>query len=494
MAINYTDTDEFIWTDTDEFNWTSLDTGTMDVVSAVPVVDSVTASLVIFTPENVLSASPVVDSVSGGFPGDNTFTNVKSVIFDIHDAYTASAFDYVSIREIDFTYLGLSLNLVAADFTASATSNRGANEPAFAFDTSLSLTGAADYNTWQAGFGTVTNVRLIIVFDTVQTFDNIKVNNYHNYGADTDLGVQNVSIYTSDDTVTNVNYNQDIFDYKLIFAGTFDQHPASDVQSNQWLTLSDPQLIMDVLTQAPDIESMVAGTMSVITTAPIVSELNAFHVLSLSNTLSGVPDIGELEAYMQLLTYSGLSLEIPISFQMDAGNSIDLAFPSLRFSADMTAGNVCDISLALSPLDMLLQLGNNINATLPKLLFSGSLVKEELVRMSGQFPALQMALSASTISEANFVVTLKQFELVMASSTGSAVDFSGTFPVFSLIMTMLSGNVGNIEATWPMMQLDISSTITGDNDLELVFPELDLTLVGEKLACTILSYVKGAVR
>ena len=494
MTLYFTDTNSFSWIDTNSFDWISDNANTMDVITDIPVIDSVTASLVIITPDNVLSASPVISSVSGGFPGDNTFTDVKSVIFDITDAYTSSAFDYVSLREIDFTYLGLSLNLVASDFTAYATSNRGSYFPVNAFDTSLPLTGSPDNAAWQAGFGTVTNVRLIVVFDTVQTFDNIKVNNYHNYGADTDLGAKNVLIYTSDNAVTNVNYNQDIFDYKLIFKGELDQHPATDTISDQWLSLSDPQLIMDVLSQAPDIDELTAGVMNVTSGIPVVDSIDMVPVFVTNDVVSRNPVVDDLDASWVFPIDVKLEMEIPISFQMTSGTGLDITLPTTSFSGTLNSGLVGDFDLNLPSISSIGYFGSYINSTIPKFSFSGELSKEELINVAWQFPRFSYSMDGRILSNGDFDLALKMLSMELNSLTGNSVTLTSSLPKLNFLTSIITGTIFDFNLTCPMFKTKLTSIITGENEIYMELKPFIMDSNFEGIVDYILRYDKTEVR
>lgn len=485
--------DEHIESDVIDDQYLKLElSDTMNVISGVPEIEQLT--LLTNTPNSVLAGIPIIGEPDSGITGNNTFTSVKSVIFDITDAYTSSSFDYVSVREIDFTRYGMSLELTTTDFIAYATSYYGSSYPSNAFDTSLSLTGSVDDAVWQAGFGDVTNVRLIIIFNSPQTFDNIKVNNYHNYGTDTDLGIKNVRIYTSQNEVTNVNYNQDIFDYKLIYKNTFDQHSENDIREDQWLLLSDPVLVMDVLTQEPGIDSFNVATMGVIAGVPVVGSLSTFHVFAPNNVVSGIPDIDELVVELQLFNYCSFDAEIPIDFEMSAGTGLDITFPKISMSASFYTGRIGNIEAILPNLSLLMTIGSYIDVSLKSFSMTGIITKEELANILLQFPSLSASFISSFAQTGNIEASLKTFQLNLNSLSGNIINFNSQLPKLILINTLLSGITGDLEMILPMSHLNITSITSGDNDFEATLPELELVLFGDKLACSVLNYVKGKVR
>jgi len=160
--------------------------------------------------------------------------DVKSVIFDFADNW--SAVNYLGVTSIEFEdENGVVIPLVGTDFTAYATTEISTDYLAeFAFDTSLSKTGTYILNSWRAS-SPITQ-RLIIVFNNAQSFRRIIINNIHNSGSNTDIGVKNTKIYTSinDETPSGSPvYGEEISNSELIFDGQIAQHVASDVIDDQ---------------------------------------------------------------------------------------------------------------------------------------------------------------------------------------------------------------------------------------------------------------------
>jgi len=170
-------------------------------------------------------------------PGSTEYT-AKSVILDIADGQGNTTF--LSIRQIDFYFEGSKITMLPANFTAYGTTNSGANYlPEKAFDTSLSLIGTSSGTSWQGDTYSITNQRLIIVFNSEQTFDKIVINNAHASGGGTDRGANNVVINISTDAITSTVYNEAIANSTEIFNGVFTEHTASDVEDDQNLTWED---------------------------------------------------------------------------------------------------------------------------------------------------------------------------------------------------------------------------------------------------------------
>ena len=159
----------------------------------------------------------------------------KSVVFDFTDSWGGNA---IGIRSIEFTYRASVLAIISSDFSAYSTTQYSTTyAKEFAFDTSLPKTGTWQYTTWSSVFRQETNQRLIIVFNTEQTFDGITINNLHNSGAVTDRGAKNTVITISPDEITDIVHGDDVSNGTVIFDGQIAEHVESDIEDNQELDL-----------------------------------------------------------------------------------------------------------------------------------------------------------------------------------------------------------------------------------------------------------------
>jgi hypothetical protein len=105
----------------------------------------------------------------------------KSVIFDFTDNHGGTS--WMGIRSVDFYLSGSKITLTEADYTCYESSlYSGSFYTKYAFDTSLTKTGAGGLVSWASGSSVVTDSRIIVVFDEEQTFDAIVINNYHSSG------------------------------------------------------------------------------------------------------------------------------------------------------------------------------------------------------------------------------------------------------------------------------------------------------------------------
>ncbi len=175
-----------------------------------------------------------------------SYSNVKSVVIDIADNWDATEWG-MAVRSIEFLNTDSDvISLTASDFTAYATTYNYLDDnshPRNAFDTTLSKTGIDLNNEWYSdcdnysGANQITDQRLICVFNNTQSINGIVVNNHHWYGDTLGIGIKNVKIYFSTDTITDTTYNASISNSTLVFDGQIAQHVSSDVVDDQVLTL-----------------------------------------------------------------------------------------------------------------------------------------------------------------------------------------------------------------------------------------------------------------
>ena len=158
--------------------------------------------------------------------------SAKSVIFDIADDWGRAI--ALGVRSIEFSLGGSVIPLLSSDFTAYATNSANSDSlPEFSFDTSLSKVGDTTLVSWNTSFYTSTNQRLIIVFNSEQTFDEIIITNYHRLGYYPDSGAKNVKITTSTDAITDVTYNAAIANSTVLNNTAWPEHVALDIADDQ---------------------------------------------------------------------------------------------------------------------------------------------------------------------------------------------------------------------------------------------------------------------
>ena len=141
-------------------------------------------------------------------------------------------------REIDFYSGGTKLALTKAggDYVTFGNEHSSPYETENLFDTSNLLDGAHINNGWQ--LNTAASVRVIVVFDTPQTFDSIIINNHHDSGGATVYGVKDTLLYITDTAYTVLDaYGTAVTGGTKIFDGVFPQHAATNTVQDFELTL-----------------------------------------------------------------------------------------------------------------------------------------------------------------------------------------------------------------------------------------------------------------
>ena len=114
--------------------------------------------------------------------------------------------------------------------------------PYYATDPAKSLTGAYFTNQWLASAGTVTNQRFHIDLGSATVLTRIYYENSHSSGIDTDTGVQNFTVWGSNDagSFAELTYATDTGWTQLTTSqSTFDQHTGSNVSDPKYITVTN---------------------------------------------------------------------------------------------------------------------------------------------------------------------------------------------------------------------------------------------------------------
>lgn len=152
----------------------------------------------------------------------------KTVVFDIATNWADGA--DVGVRRIEFKFESV---LLTPTYTAYGTSRDSATyDFANAFNTALSKTGDGANTAWMSD-NYATNMRLIVVFDDVQTFDEIVINNYHDSGVETDKGAKQVKITRTLSSYTTTTYNAAVTGGVVLNNTEWPIHSGSDAADNQ---------------------------------------------------------------------------------------------------------------------------------------------------------------------------------------------------------------------------------------------------------------------
>ena len=136
-----------------------------------------------------------VGSISGVNAATSSIEVVRTLIIDVEDNYGNS---YVGLRSLDMYENDVLVQPEVIGYTAAATTLLpGGYLPDYAFDTSLSKTGASTGASQLSSDGENINQRVVCTLAAQSALDRFVINNYHNVGTDTDRGTKNVKVYTS---------------------------------------------------------------------------------------------------------------------------------------------------------------------------------------------------------------------------------------------------------------------------------------------------------
>ena len=176
-----------------------------------------------------------VGSISGVNAATSSIEVVRTLIIDVEDNYGNS---YVGLRSLDMYENDVLVQPEVIGYTAAATTVLVGSEAVFAFDTSLSKTGAAAGASWLSSNGANTNQRVVCTLASQSALDRFVINNYHHVKTFTDRGIKNVKVYTSILPIDRAVWGQVIPNSVMIYDGTFNQHTAlADVEDPQECSL-----------------------------------------------------------------------------------------------------------------------------------------------------------------------------------------------------------------------------------------------------------------
>ncbi len=114
--------------------------------------------------------------------------------------------------------------------------------PYYATDPTKSLTGSNATGAWGSANGTTTNQRFHIDLGSAKVIRGIYYENHHSAGAETDIGVQNFTLWGSNTAASfaDLTYATDTGWTELtVSQNTFDQHAAADAADPKYITVTN---------------------------------------------------------------------------------------------------------------------------------------------------------------------------------------------------------------------------------------------------------------
>jgi hypothetical protein len=308
----------------------------------------------------------------------------KSVIFDIADNWGHASL--LGLRSVDF-YMTESKIANATPTAYETTALNGDTIAEYVFDTDLSKTGDASTRSWIGSLNSITNQRLIVVFDTLTTFDDVRINNYHSSGGYTERGAKNVVINISSDTITDTTYNVSISNSTKIFDGQFNQHVGSNVEDEQILTLILPDTTVSLAALTLSLSlgsgSIIEGRFATLESFKIGMSLDFGNVtqnIALSSVETGLALDGSPMQSIPVQPFEiGMSIDLDDVSSFETGSAIiryfciltgtadgttDLTLPMASFQARRRSGDPTYLSVVIPTVDYAAQIAARPNGTL----------------------------------------------------------------------------------------------------------------------------------
>lgn len=181
----------------------------------------------------------------------NVLENIKTIVLDIATCWGGSLLGF---RTIEFYLEGVLVDVQQADCTGYSSSTYTGYSEEIPFDVDTVKTGSHSSSNCWLSFNVSTNVRTLIVFNTAITFDTIVINNFHNNGTQTNLGIKSTKITVTEDSYTTATYDAAVTNGKVIFNGIIPEHPATNTEDDQSLSLTPNNKKLSVMqgtTQLP---------------------------------------------------------------------------------------------------------------------------------------------------------------------------------------------------------------------------------------------------
>jgi len=175
-------------------------------------------------------------SIGGG--GSGSVTNTALVDVSSQEIVSISgANSIVGVYEQDLAQeASPRFTIPNTDYVAAATATLNLDAK-WASNRSSSVTGSASANAYQA-YNINAEVKYVFSHITAVIPDSITIENYHNSGADTNLGVKNVLVYGSNAATFPTTTYADDTDLTLLTTILVDEHSASDVAEPQTFSIT----------------------------------------------------------------------------------------------------------------------------------------------------------------------------------------------------------------------------------------------------------------
>jgi len=449
--------------------------------------------------------------------------NAKSIILDLADNH-GNGFS-IGIRSVDFWLDGSKITVLSADITCYATTSSSPtyNNVLTTFDTSLSKVGNSNYTEWASG--ATTNQRLICVFDTAIEFDQIRINNYHNSGNNTEIGANNVKINMSTDAITSTVYNEAIANSVEIYDGTFDEHAATDTEDEQILELNSADIVVlipaltcsmgtNILVDLPVLSGIINAGAYLSSDIPALTctlEANKFSFAgNLIDSLGALTMTGETDQYREVegslgaltcemvgvVNRLGIDIELPaIISDSHAAGHLSESIPGLTMDAEGSNGILAQLAGEFSELSMIAMSGAFLSDSMAAPVVEIVGTNQVVTKLSSSFSALQATISGKHENLPTIATNLPSLQAALISDNGAVCTINTHFPSLTFNASGYIESINNLTTYLPYMSCNIAASLNGSNTIDFMLHELMMLGIIDNLADdTILRHIRGQVR
>ena len=453
---------------------------------------------------------PILEmEISWPMIGSINYQNVKSISIDITNNWAGTG--HGTLRSIEFYSQGNLLPFADSDITCyrylyNSASYKTTRHAKYAFITGLSKIGTDASTQWESADESPP-CRISCVFDTPINFDKVVINNGHVSGASTTLGVKDVIITASSDTITSIVYDAAISNSTEIYNGEIAQHITSNIEANE-VIVNLYTTILPALTAIIGSGAMVEFTVPALT---CILEANKFSfagnlIDSLGAlTMTGVTDqYREVEGSLGALTASlaaaanfiRLTPDFPVlEAALYSGGHIETEFPELISLISGKNNIVASLVSSFPALTALGYFGSISTCVFPSLTAAISATNIALVSVTASMPSLSANIIAEFKMPTAVALSLPGLTLsgtVFHSPNG---QIETSFPAFTMQATGINGLVATIEANIPFFRkVRIVASQEQTNEITAQIPAFEMEALSSVFEETVLRYIRGQLR
>ena len=367
----------------------------------------------------------------------------RSVIFDIASNYGE---DFITVIDMAFFFQGERLQLTSTDYEAHATTYESGPPPMPAFDAFNENTLTA----WQSEFGHNTNQRLIIRFNTSQTFDEIKS---YVVLENSTSHPNKLKIQITPDSYTNTTYNASVTNGELLF-DHYVSFDSDDYETHVLIEFANYELehdtlvnvtqaITQVFTGVSSLSQVTSESGTLISQGLANYELEHDTLLEVSTSISR--QFTGVESISQVTAESGTLITLAVDYTLEHDTLLEI---SVSDDSQILTGipSLSQVTSESGELDASYQYDTEIIVTIDvDSVFTGVESISEVVSESGTFVGIIVreftgisSLSQVTASSGTLLALVFGTEVIV---TGIASLSEVTSESGELITEIKEGNI-----------------------------------------------------